>query len=295
VEAALRLAGAIWRFWQRRGDIREGRRWLEDALARAAPVAAPVRATAPWGASWLAYYQGDYGRTILLSEEYLALARALKDALGTRNALTGLGMAAVAEGRYPEAVPPLQEALAVCAPLGNNWHRATSLLNLGIATLLAGDPGRARGLFDEAAALYQERGDEVFAARTHQHLGYVALIRGDTATAERYFADSLRALFDLDEKPGVADGLEAIAAVRAGTGAAREAGRLLGVAAALRHELGLTGQGYLRPLWQPFASRAEGLLGADAWRVAAQEGRTWSLEEAVARAVDDRSAGVVRS
>jgi tetratricopeptide (TPR) repeat protein len=290
VEAALRLAGAVWRFWQRRGDIREGRRWLDDGLARGVDVPPAVRAKALWGASWLAHFQGDYARAIALSEEYLALARAGDDALDVRNALTGLGMAAVAEGRFAEAIPPLQEALAVCEPLGDTWHRATSRLNLGIATLLVGNPAESAILFEEALVLYQKRGDEVFAARTLQHLGYVAL-RQDAAIARRRFADSLRALFDLDEKPGAADGLEAIAAVRAAMGATREAGRLLGAADALRQDLGLTAHGYLRPLWHPYVAAAEAALGAEAWARAMDEGRATSLEVAVARAVGDDGAG----
>jgi predicted ATPase/transcriptional regulator with XRE-family HTH domain len=286
VEDALRLAGAIWRFWQLRGDVREGRHWLEEGLSRAALVAAPVRAKALWGAGWLAHYQGDYRRTITLSEEHLALARAADDALGIRNALTGLGMAAVAEGRSSEAVRLLQDALEACLPLGESWHRATSLLNLGIATLLAGDLVQAASLFDDALTRYQQRGDAVFAARTGQHLGYVMLRQGDAAAAERRFAVSLRAFVDLDEKPGIVDGLEAIAAVRAELGATWEAGQLLGAAETLRQALGLTAHGYLRPLWEPAISGAEARLGADAWEAATRMGRAWSLEMAVERAVD---------
>ena len=32
-ETALRLAGALWRFWYTRGYLSEGRRWLDQALA----------------------------------------------------------------------------------------------------------------------------------------------------------------------------------------------------------------------------------------------------------------------
>jgi predicted ATPase/transcriptional regulator with XRE-family HTH domain len=292
-ELALRIAGAVWRFWQRHGDIREGRRWLEACLAAAEAegrhAPGPVRAKALWGASWLAYYQGDYARSRALSVEHLALSQEHGDALGMRNALTGLGMAALAEGRHAEAVGVLQEALDVCEPLGNVWHRATSFLNLGSGAMLAGDLTRAAALFEQALALYRERGDEVFAARTRQHLGFVALLRGEYAHAARLVAQSLVAFTDLGEQPGIADGLEAAAAVRAATGRARQAGQLIEAATALRERLGVAPLPYLRPIWQPYVTWAAELLGETAWAAAREEGRALTLWEAVARAVDENA------
>jgi predicted ATPase/DNA-binding XRE family transcriptional regulator len=288
-EQALRLSGALWRFWQRHSDIHEGRRWLEEGLARGQHVPEPVRAKALWGASWLAYYQGDYARSRALSAEHLALAQDRGDALSTRNALTGLGMVALAAGQHAEAVLLLQEALDVCLPLGNIWHRATSFLNLGNATMLAGDLTRAAALFEEALALYQERGDEVFAARVRQHLGYVALLEGDYRQAEMLFAQSLRVLSNLEEQPGIADGLEAAAAVRAARGQARQAWRLVEAAAILRECIGVASLPYLRAIWQPFVTRAEELLSEHAWTAAREEGRALSLRDAVASAIDENN------
>jgi predicted ATPase/transcriptional regulator with XRE-family HTH domain len=289
-ELSLRLAAAVWRFWQRRGDIREGRRWLEAGLTAAETegrhVSAAVRAKALWGTSWLAYYQGDYARSQSLSAEHLALAQEQGDPLGIRNALTGLGMVALAERRHAEAVRALQEALDVCKPLGNVWHRATSFLNLGNATMLAGDLTRATDLFEQALALYQERGDEVFTARTRQHLGFVALLRGEYNPAATLFAQSLQAFAELGELPGIADGLEAVAAVRAATGHARQAGRLVAAATVLRERLGVAPLPYLRPIWQPYVARAAELLGETAWATAREEGRALTLQEAVASTVN---------
>lgn len=33
-ETALRLVAALWQFWLARGYLREGRRWLDEALAQ---------------------------------------------------------------------------------------------------------------------------------------------------------------------------------------------------------------------------------------------------------------------
>jgi len=57
-EAALRMAGALYRFWYSRGYLTEGHQWLEGALARSSGAAAGPRARALHGAGWLAWGAG---------------------------------------------------------------------------------------------------------------------------------------------------------------------------------------------------------------------------------------------
>ena len=65
-EMGLRLAGALWRFWQTRGHFREGQQWLERLLALDAErghIAPPsVCAEALSGAGMMAYRHNDYAR-----------------------------------------------------------------------------------------------------------------------------------------------------------------------------------------------------------------------------------------
>jgi tetratricopeptide (TPR) repeat protein len=286
-ERALRLAGAVWRFWQRHGDLAEGRRWLEAGLAGGASVPAAVRSKALWGATWLAYHQGDYARTKALSAAHLAIARELGHPIDIRNALTGLGIAATAEGRHAEALLPLQEALDVCRPLGRTWHLATSLLNLGTATLHVGDCGRAGELCAEALAIYRALGDEVFTATAIEHLGYVALLQGDHDRAARRFRNSLAVCFALRETARTAEGLESLAALHAKTGAARAAARLAGAAAGLRERIAGAPSAFLRAIWQPYVDEAARHLGRAAWQAAWEEGRAMPVEQAVALALSE--------
>src|SRR5205085_3466393 len=60
VEAALRLGGALWRFFWMRGHLSEGRNFLEQALSASERVAVSVRAKALNGAGVLAGLQGDF-------------------------------------------------------------------------------------------------------------------------------------------------------------------------------------------------------------------------------------------
>lgn len=58
-EAALRLAGALGRFWAIRGYLSEGRDWAEQALAGGDDVPATVRARALLAAGHMADMQSD--------------------------------------------------------------------------------------------------------------------------------------------------------------------------------------------------------------------------------------------
>jgi hypothetical protein len=94
-EAALRLCGALWRFWWMLGYLSEGRTELARVLNGSLEVVAmPVRAKALHAAGELADLQGDIEQAEALCGESLALYRTLGDPRGSATSLTILGYAA---------------------------------------------------------------------------------------------------------------------------------------------------------------------------------------------------------
>src|SRR5205085_8831669 len=80
VEIGLRLSGALWRFWQVRGYLSEGRQYLMRALATAETQAyCRERMKVLTGAGNLAHLQGDLASARRLYEESLAISRNRKD------------------------------------------------------------------------------------------------------------------------------------------------------------------------------------------------------------------------
>jgi tetratricopeptide (TPR) repeat protein len=114
---ALRLAGALWRFWYTYGFLSEGRRWVEAALAVGAQEPAAERAAALVGGGALAQAQGDRARARALLEEGVSAFRAAGLAAGVATALNFLGLVARDEGDDAQAVALHEEALAL-APRG---------------------------------------------------------------------------------------------------------------------------------------------------------------------------------
>jgi predicted ATPase/DNA-binding XRE family transcriptional regulator len=284
-ELVLRLAGSIWRYWQRQGNLGEGRRWLEEGLAKGKEVPKDVRANALWGAIWLAYHQGDYVRANEESAEYLLLARELNDPLNLRNALTGLGVTAVALGRYDEGVAYLRESLAICRRIGKNWHLGTSLLNLGRTIMHLGAPQEAELLLEEALAVYRELENKAFVARTEGYLGYAALLRSDYELAENYFRQSLREFSDLHETMGIAEGLEGLAAVFAVTDRADQTARLAAAAGIIRETIAAQALPLDQNTFHVYVRQGRNTIGPEAWAIAWHEGSRMSTEEAVAFAL----------
>ncbi len=70
----LGFAAALQRFWEVRGHLSEGRRWLEAALAKASSDPSPERAKALTGVGVLAMRQGEYAQAGRLLDEGLATA-----------------------------------------------------------------------------------------------------------------------------------------------------------------------------------------------------------------------------
>ena len=91
-EAALRMAGALWRYWEVRGHVAEGRARLLPLLAAADPeTPAIVRARGHLGAGICTWYQGDFETATAHYETSVELYRGLGDRRGVARPLTYLG------------------------------------------------------------------------------------------------------------------------------------------------------------------------------------------------------------
>ncbi len=280
-ELVLRLAGSIWRYWQRQGNLGEGRRWLEEGLAKGKDISKEVRANAIWGTIWLAYHQGDYARANQLSAEYLPLAREMGDSLHLRNALTGLGVTAVAQARYDEGVAYLRESLDICRRIGKNWHLGTSLLNLGRTIMYLGHNQEAVLLLEEALEVYREQGNRAFMARTTGYLAYTALLRNDYENAESLFRQSLREFSYLNEKMGIAEGLEGLAAVYAETNRIERAARLAAAAEVIRELIAARPLPLDQDTFEAYMQQAQERIGPETWTVAWEEGSKMNTDQAI--------------
>ncbi len=252
--AALRIGGAIWRFWVNHGHLEEGRRWLDRALAQAgdpaarsdlAPAAPPdavstsaVQAKALKAAGNLAYTCGDHPTARHLLEASLAYSRQLGDARGIAAALNNLGNVARSQGDYTYAVTLLEESLAWKRRLGDRAALASSLSNLGIVVKDQGDHTRAGLLYAESLAIWRELGDEAGIAGMLNTLGIAAFTRGDDGEARALYAEALALRRHLGDQHGIAAILLNLGSVEWMSGHYPAARALFAESLKLRTELG---------------------------------------------------------
>ena len=71
----LRMSGALWRFWFVRGHVREGRRWISEALQSSPPDPTPALGRALFGGGALAVAEGDLEEGHALAAERLRVAQ----------------------------------------------------------------------------------------------------------------------------------------------------------------------------------------------------------------------------
>ena len=280
-EALLRLSGGMWRFWQARGGLAEGRQWLHTGLHLDPPASDATRMTALWGAGWLAYHQADDPAAEEAAVELEALAGRHADEAARRNAVTLRGMVAIAREDAERAIVLLEEALRIARSLGPGWILATSLLNLGMGHLAAGNTGRARAVIGEALTAYEQLGDERFHARCLGYLGFASLVEEDPERARALFDQSLTAFRQFAEPGGMAEGLMGLAAIDAATGHMTRAARLAGASERLRESYSGRELPLDRRTAGHYLASAEARLGAEAWAAAWAEGRNMRVSEAV--------------
>ena len=188
---ALRLAGALGRFWRMHGHPREGLSWLERALALSDDDATAARGKALEEAGRLSHDRGDPDQTEALQTEALAIWRMLGDRQGEARSLDELGNVAHDRGDFARAVTLHEQALTLARETGDRRGAGRSLNNLAMAALYQCQDERAWRLYNEALAGLQEVGDAYGINVVLTNLGIVAIRRGDLDHAAAISAECL--------------------------------------------------------------------------------------------------------
>jgi predicted ATPase/DNA-binding CsgD family transcriptional regulator len=280
-ETALRLAGALWRFWWMRGYLDEGAGWLESALQYAEQATPPTRAKALHGAGKLARERGEFEQAVELTQASLRLFRELGDRAGTALALNTLANAAGDRGHYSEALALYEESLAIRRELGDQAGEALALHNLAAITRASGNLARAEALSRESLALYRALGDEWGEAIGLLVLAHVACQQGDPEAAEAMARRSLGLRRALGARQGIARCLDILGEVAVARGHLERAARIYGAVDSMRQAIGFVRAPDEVDRYERELELIRETLGEDAFSAAWEAGRALDADDAV--------------
>jgi predicted ATPase/DNA-binding SARP family transcriptional activator len=283
-QRALRVAGAVSRFWYVRGYGGEGRRRVENALAAdAAPTA--ERAAALNHAAIFAIEGGDVTTGKARAEEGLALHLQLDDAWGVANSGFLLAHAVADAGDAAAGRELFAESLRQFRNLGDAHYTLLARSNLAVLTQDLGDLEQARTLHEENLRDAREQGDVRITAVSLDQLAQYEFDDGSAEEALAMLKQSLRIRSDLGDHPMIAENLGRFAHVLASTGQAATAARLLSSSEALREQIGSNSSPTVAKRNKETLARIRTQIGDEALAEARGQGRTLTVDEAVASAL----------
>jgi predicted ATPase/DNA-binding SARP family transcriptional activator len=203
-DAYLRLATALWPFWEIRGFLTEGRVHLRAALSLTQASDDPLRAQALRGATILALAQSDVDEALACGQECLERFRSLEDMHGIASAMLCLGEAYMLRQDLVRAMPLLLGALD-CS-YRSEWLTGVILLTLSLGKIHMNrhEMERARAYMEEAQAQAEALGDPRMLARAYRDLGVLEIEEGDHTRARTLLEQSLEIRVRLGDRMGIA-------------------------------------------------------------------------------------------
>ncbi len=289
---AQEAAGALWRFWQQRGYLAEGRRWLEEILAMPSGQArTSARAKALTGAGGIAWWQNDRGAARTFYDEALAIERGLGDPARLAEALYNEAFVVAAGDDLAAAARLFDESLDLFRQAGDEPGVARVLVMLVVRDAAAGRWHRVIATIEEVVVIWRRLGDRLNLAFDLIWLAFAYGRAGRRADGRATALEALELFRKVDDATGIALALLDLAFLLTWEGRHADAIRMAGVSESLRDRAGggppPGSPGFGGMLEGDPVAEARAHLSEDAARRAWQQGLTMSVDEAVALAQGD--------
>jgi len=296
-DAAIRLAFAMWRFWQKRGHLYEARRRLQAIAAEPWSHADPrLRARLMEALGGVLWWQADVVTMKPAYAEALALWRQLGDRAEIANALYNYSFAFAvgpdpAKGPEqtdpdPEGLAAQREAYAIYREIGDVRGQANVVWGMGNAEYFrfSGDHGEAR--FREALELFRSVGDITMEAWSLHMLGSALLRQARPRDAGDILRHALRHFHDASDAAGIALVFDDLHSQAVSEGDLEKGARIYGAARRLTAATGAELAGYVDVQFEhQLRPHISGRLPSAEYERLTAEGAALSLDDAVAYAL----------
>lgn len=268
-------------------DHREAQQMLQDLLAIRRGMGNPLEIAATLSTLAVVQMQGGDALSAIESErEALQLFEQAGDRQGVAIGHQHLAQFAIYLGRDDEARVEIEPALAIAHNIGLAAIESECLLMIGELAYEAGDVSGARDAITEAVSVCEESGDLQGKAHAALWLARVDLLDGDAATAQRRVTAALPTFRDFDLREPMLGCVEELSRVAAVTCEASRAASDAGAVDQLRESLNLVRSPRAERRWQGHLQALRAALGEADFGAAYQQGRGWTVEQVIQRALE---------
>jgi predicted ATPase/class 3 adenylate cyclase/Tfp pilus assembly protein PilF len=203
--SALRIASALYRFWETRGYAVEGRRWLDGLLTRGEErldtIPEEVYSKALYATADLAQEQQEYDLATILLDRLLRRLDVKEHPSEVAEALNLQGLVALDRGAREYAKQLFLQCVDLRRHTGEKRGLAIALLNLGHVTE---ENEEASVYLEESIDIFRVLNDTASTARALNDLGLKVESLGRFQQASEYFSRSLGLYRFLGAQRGIA-------------------------------------------------------------------------------------------
>jgi DNA-binding CsgD family transcriptional regulator len=285
----VRIAGLLWPLWIVGGLLKEGRHWIDQALAVDVDADLDRARTAAVGAL-LACLEGDVPRARSLLDDSHPQRAAVDDPALLAIVARAAGTVEMLDGNLDAAKPWFERALRLLEDAGTSHSLAlVSYADLGVVHGLSGAVEQGVARCEEGRELCQAQGETWALSWILFVLSFLRLVQNENEDVRSDLENMLRIKVAFDDVLGILQAAELLAWVAVAHGDPRRAARILGSNEALWRPLGA----YLLS-FGPYLARherclvqARAALGNDAFKKELREGAGMDLKQLAAFALND--------
>jgi len=287
--AGLRTATALFPFWGSQGLYNEGRRWLDQLLARQSGPPTLEWAKGIYCDSVMANVQGDFSTGTALVEGARTLATRTSDPMIRAFSLFADGMLGLLSGDLVRARSQLQTAFAEFSDRGDRTLEIAALYSLGLAYGLSGLMDQAIEFLERVLAITERYGEKMYRSYSLWALGIAVWRLGDTDRAVRLLEQSLEVTRQVRSPRIATECLEALAWIVCERRDPTRAAVMMGAADGLARSVGSSAvvHSNLISYHQNCEQKARQMAGDKAFAAAHHKGEQLGFDAAIAYALHE--------
>ncbi|RZL84481.1 MAG: tetratricopeptide repeat protein [Rhodococcus sp. (in: high G+C Gram-positive bacteria)] len=288
--AGLRTAAALFLFWSSQSLYNEGRRWLDQLLARQSGPPTVEWVKALYCASVMANVQGDFHARTTIIEETRSLTAQTSDPMMRAFVVFADGMLALFSGDLVRARSHLETALAEFRERGDRTLEVGVLYPLGTAYGQSGMTEQAIECHERVLAITETYGEKMYRSHSLWALGVAVWQQGDARRSVELLEQSLQLTRRVHGPRVAAACIEALAWISLAQRDALRAAVLMGAANGLARPLGSSPviHSNLIAYHEECDRKSRERLGDKAFAAAHRNGEQLGFDAAIAYALHEK-------